>query len=50
MKTYEAIKWGKGYYVMTRNHGRAESREWVKTKSAVNIIIKALKAKGYVEA
>ena len=50
MKTYETLKWGKGYYVMTRAYGRAEGREWFKTKTAVNAKVKELKAKGYVEA
>jgi len=47
MKTVETLKWGKGYYVMTRNCGRAESREWCKTKEAVNARVKELKKEGY---
>ena len=50
MKTYETLKWGKGYYIMTRNHGHAEGREWVKTKTAMNERVKELKKAGYVEA
>lgn len=50
MKTYETLKWGKGYYIMTRANGHAEGREFVKTKTAVNQRVKELKAKGYVAA
>lgn len=50
MKTYETLKWGKGYYIMTRMCGMAQGREWVKTKTEMNAKVKALKAQGYVEA
>ena len=50
MKTYETLKWGKGYYIMTRTHGHAEGREFFKTKTAMSARIKELKAKGYAEA
>jgi len=50
MKTYEVLKWGKGFYIMTRANGRAEGREWLKTKTAVNERIKSLKKAGYAEA
>ena len=50
MKTYETLKWGKGYYIMTRANGHAEEREWVKTKTLMNEKVKELKRKGYVEA
>lgn len=50
MKTYETLKWGKGYYVMMRSNGHAEGREWFKTKTAMNEKVKELKRKGYVEA
>ena len=50
MKTVEMLKWGKGYYVMTRVYDRAESREWYKTKTLANAKVKELKKAGYVEA
>ena len=50
MKTYETLKWGKGYYVMTRANGRAEGREWIKTKTEMNARVKELKKAVYVEA
>lgn len=48
MKTYDTIKWGKGYYLMTRIYGMAQGREYFKTLSAMNARIKVLKAEGYV--
>lgn len=50
MKTYETLKWGKGYYIMTRVNGMAQNREWVKTKTALNDRVKELKKAGYAEA
>lgn len=50
MKTYEMLKWGKGYYVTTRIYGHAHGREWFKTKTAAAARVKALKGEGYVEA
>ena len=50
MKTVEMIKWGKGYYVMTRYMGRAVTREFIKTKTAANTRVKELKKEGYVDA
>ena len=50
MKTVEMIKWGKGYYVMTRCYGQAMTREFLKTKTAANARVKDLKKEGYVEA
>lgn len=50
MKTYESIKWGKGYYLMTREHGMAKDRVWIKTKTELNDRIKFLKRQGYVAA
>ena len=50
MKTVEMIKWGKGYYVMTRCMGRAIDREFHKTKTAANNRVKELKKAGYVDA
>ena len=50
MKTVEMIKWGKGYYVMTRYMGQALAREFIKTKTAAAARVKELKKAGYVEA
>ena len=49
MKTVEMIKFGKGFYVMTRVFDRAEGREWFKTKTAANARVKELKQKGYTQ-
>lgn len=49
MKTYEMLKWGKGYYVATRVNGRAYNREWFKTKTTAAARVKVLKGSGYVE-
>ena len=49
MKTVEMLKWGKGYYVMTRANGRAEGCEWYKTKTQANTKVKELKKAGYTE-
>ena len=50
MKTVEKIKFGKGYYVMTRYMGQAQAREWYKTKTLADARVKALKKEGYVDA
>ena len=50
MKTVEMLKFGKGYYVMTRAYGHAEGREWFKTKTAATARLKELKKAGYVDA
>ena len=50
MKTVEMLKWGKGYYIMTRVQGHAEGREFLKTKTAANARVKELKKAGYVDA
>ena len=47
MKTAEMLKFGKGFYVMTRENGRAMAREWFKTKTAANARMKELKKEGY---
>lgn len=49
MKTVEMLKWGKGYYVMTRVNERAEAREWYKTKTLASAKVKELKKAGYTE-
>lgn len=50
MKTVEMIKWGKGYYVMTRYMGQAVAREFLKTKAMATARVKELKKEGYVDA
>lgn len=50
MKTYEMIKWYKGFIVMTRRGVNNSERFYFKTKTAANAKIKALKAEGYVVA
>lgn len=50
MKTVEMLKWGKGYYVMTRYMGHAVNREWFKTKTLATAKVKELKKAGYVDA
>lgn len=47
MKTAEMMKFGKGFYVTTKNYGRTMGREWFKTKTAANTRIKELKKEGY---
>jgi len=49
MKTVEMIKFGKGFYVMTRVFDRAEARQWFKTKTAATARVKELKKAGYTE-
>lgn len=50
MKTVEMLKWGKGYYVMTREHDHAKGREFFKTKTAAVARVKELKKEGYANA
>ena len=50
MKTVELLKWGKGYYVMTRIHEHARDRFWFKTKTAATAKMKELKKEGFTEA
>lgn len=50
MKTVEMLKWGKGYYVMTRVQGHAVAREWFKTKASAGARVKELKQEGYADA
>ena len=47
MKTVEMLKWGKGYYVMTRVYDHAEAREYFKTKGTATARVKELKKEGY---
>ena len=54
-KTVEMLKWGKGYYVMTRIDGRPKAQafanvlasEFIKTKTAATAMVKELKKQGY---
>lgn len=50
MKTVEMIKFGKGFYVMTRENGRAMARQWFKNKTQANARVKDLKHEGYTVA
>ena len=50
MKTRDiGVIYGK-YYLTPRYNGRAQDREYFKTKTALNARIKALRKEGYVEA
>ena len=50
MKTMNIVTMTKGFYLTTRYNGKAQNREWFKTKTALNARVKALKAEGYVIA
>ena len=50
MKTIDIVTMPKGYYVTTRYNGRAINRQYCKTKTAMNAVVKSLKAEGYVVA
>lgn len=50
MKTVEMLKFGKGYYVMTRVNEHAQGREWFKTKGLATARVKELKKQGYADA
>ena len=47
MKTLDIVTMNKGYYLTTRYNGRAQNREFFKTKTALNARVKALKGEGY---
>ena len=47
MKTIDIVTMPKGFYLTTRYNGRAQNREYFKTKTALNARVKALKAEGY---
>ena len=49
-KTIDIVTMPKGFYVTTRYNGRAINREYCKTKTAKNALVKTLLAKGYVLA
>lgn len=46
-KTVEMLKWGKGYYVMTRIGGQFATREFVKNKTTATAKVKEFKKLGY---
>ena len=50
MKTLDIVVIYGKYYLTTRYNGRAQNREYFKTKTALNARIKALRKEGYVEA
>ena len=50
MKTYEIIKWYKGFMVMTNCGVNNSNRFYFKTKTAVTAKEKELKRAGYVKA
>lgn len=50
MKTYEMIKWYKGYIVMTQCGVNNSNRFYFKTKTAALTKVKELKLAGYVAA
>ena len=50
MKTLDIVVIYGKYYLTTRYNGRAQDREYFKTKTALNARIKALRKEGYVEA
>lgn len=47
MKTIDIVTLYGKYYLTTRYNGRAQNREYFKTKTALNARVKALKAEGY---
>lgn len=48
MKTLDIVTMSKGFYLTTRYCGRAQNREYFKTKTALNARVKELKKDGYV--
>lgn len=50
MKTLDVVTLYGHYYLITRYNGRAQNREYFKTKTALNARIKELKKEGYVLA
>ena len=47
MKTLDIVTMPKGFYLTMRYNGRAQNREYFKTKTALNARVKALKAEGF---
>jgi hypothetical protein len=50
MKTLDIVTMPKGFYLTTRYGGRAQNREYFKTKTALNARVKELKKEGYAIA
>ena len=50
MKTLDIVTLYGKYYLTMRYNGRAQNREYFKTKTALNARVKALKAEGYTLA
>ena len=50
MKTLDIVTMPKGFYLTTRINGRAQNRDYFKTKAALNAKIKELKKEGYALA
>lgn len=50
MKTLDIVTMPKGFYLTTRYNGRAQNREYFKTKTALNTRVKELKREGYAIA
>ena len=50
MKTIEITTMYGKFYLTTRYNGRAQNREYFKTKTALNARVKELKKEGYVLA
>ena len=50
MKTIDVVTMPKGFYLTTRVNGRAQNREYFKTKTALTARVKELRKMGYAEA
>ena len=50
MKTLDIVTMPKGFYLTTRYNGHAINREYFKTKTALNVRMKALKGEGFAIA
>ena len=50
MKTLDIVTIYGHYYLTTRYNGRAQAREYFKTKTALNARVKELKKEGYAVA
>lgn len=48
MKTLDIVTMPKGFYLTIRYCGRAQNREYFKTKTTLNARVKELKKDGYV--
>lgn len=50
MKTIDVVTMPKGFYITTRYNGRAQNREYFKTKTAMTARVKELRKEGYATA